>query len=716
MSSLSDLLGQVRATNPDLAANLEREIKNRTRRQRQFGLVFEEHRPEAVELPSRPVRKGDKVRILPPRGETKKGDQTLWRVQRINRADGTAHLVEVDGEQETQAPVADLVVVAEFRDHMYPGLIETGRVERGGDKPFHTVINAENFHALEMLTYTHRHKVDCIYIDPPYNTGAKDWKYNNDYVEADDDYRHSKWLSFMERRLQVARELLNPEDSVLIVTIDEKEYLRLGLLLEQTFPDAAQAERITMVTTSINPGGMPRKSRFFRSAEYVFFVQLGESKAIPAPLGKEWNAVQRRSKYDLHWASFIKTGSGDNTLRSGRPNSFYPVFVTSTPGGPRFAGVGEVYRGTDRAEIIPPDGAFAIWPIRADGTEGVWSLTPPALTRAIEQGYVRLGRWREEKTTIYYLKSGEQRKVEDGLFPVTGHRSDGSIITDGSGYEARFIPNDIWRITAHDASRDGGKGLVKNLLPGREFPYPKSVYAVEDALRFFVSSKPDAVVLDFFAGSGTTAHAVMRLNKQDGGRRQCISVTNNEVSADEQKGLRKQGLRAGDPEWEQWGICDYVTKPRVTAAITGKTSAGDPIKGAYKFTDEFPMADGFQENAAFFTLTYESPLMVRQDLAFKRIAPLLWMRAGSRGRVITEVPAQGWDVAEAYGVLTKVDRAAPFAEAVAESGVSTAYVVTDDERRYQAVCALLPEDVTPVRLYESYLTNFEINTGGRTGA
>ena len=161
MSSLSDLLGQVRATNPDLAANFEREIKNRTRRQRQFGLVFEGHRPEAVELPSRPVRKGDKVRILPPRGETKKGDQTLWHVDHIDRTTGTARLTAVDGEQEAQAAISDLVVVADFRDHMYPGLVETGRVENGGGKPFHTVINAENFHALEMLTYTHHHKVDC---------------------------------------------------------------------------------------------------------------------------------------------------------------------------------------------------------------------------------------------------------------------------------------------------------------------------------------------------------------------------------------------------------------------------------------------------------------------------------------------------------------------------------------------------------------------------
>jgi len=254
VSRLTELLRQARKADPQLGADLEAEIGALTKR-RTFGLVFEQHQPEAVELPGRAVRRGDKVRALPPRGETKTRDQRLWRVTRTERANGQrmAQLVELDAEEpETQAvPADDLVIVAEFRDRIYPGLIETGRVGRGGDKPFHAVINAENYHALEMLTYTHRHSIDAIYIDPPYNTGAKDWKYNNDYVESDDNYRHSKWLAMMERRLKVARELLNPDDSVLIVTIDEKEYLRLGLLLEQTFPEA----NIQMVTSSIKPSG-----------------------------------------------------------------------------------------------------------------------------------------------------------------------------------------------------------------------------------------------------------------------------------------------------------------------------------------------------------------------------------------------------------------------------------------------------------------------------
>ena len=218
------------------------------------------------------------------------------------------------------------------------------------------------------------------------------------------------------------------------------------------------------------------------------------------------------------------------------------------------------------------------------------------------------------------------------------------------------------------------------------------------------------MILDFFSGSGTTAHAVMRLNRQDGGRRQCISVTNNEVAADEQTALRKAGQRPGDPEWEKWGICDYITKPRIAAAITGKTPEGKDIEGEYKATDEFPMSEGFEESAEFFTLTYETPVAVSHNRAFARIAPLLWMRAGSEGRRIDAIPADGWEVADTYGLLTDLDKAAPFCKAVeAKRPIRIAYIVTDDDRRFQSVTRHLPDAVEPVRLYESYLTNFRFS-------
>lgn len=205
----------------------------------------------------------------------------------------------------------------------------------------------------------------------------------------------------------------------------------------------------------------------------------------------------------------------------------------------------------------------------------------------------------------------------------------------------------------------------------------------------------------------------MRLNRQDGGCRQSISITNNEVAADEQATLGRQGLRPGDPEWEALGICDYITKPRIAAAVTGETLSGESIRGDYKFTDEFPMADGFEENVEFFTLTYETPWRVARNRDFTAIAPLLWIRAGAQGRRIDAIPSAGWDVAETYGVLLDLDQTGPFLNAISDGeGVRLAFIVTDDDRRFQMVCAGLPERIEPVRLYESYLANFEINSGG----
>ena len=708
MSRLTDLIAQAKGKDPQLGADLDREFKVLSSRL-PFGLNFERHRPEAVELPQRPIRKGDKVRVLPERGSTKRGDQRLWQLRAIRKA-GDGKVADLDllgaANTETQsAALDDLAVVAEFRDTIYPGLISTGKVQRGGDKPYHTVINAENYHALKALTYTHRGKIDAIYIDPPYNSGARDWKYNNDYVEADDLYRHSKWLAMMERRLLLSKELLNLADSVLIVTIDEKEYLRLGLLLDQLFPEA----RIQMVSSVINPKGATRSAAFGRTDEYLFFVMLGQAAPVPVSLTTEWKIVRDRRAEGLRWAELLRAGS--HTRREDRPNQFYPVFIRNDADGPKFDSVGETYFGENRSEVTPPNGCVAVWPIRADGTEGNWQNSASSLRDLIKKGFARLGRWRSENTAIAYLKKGEQAKVESGTFPIVGRKPDNSIIVDDSEYELAFIPGTQWRIASHNAEQ-GGTNLQKLIIPGRKFPFPKSLYAVEDVLRFFVTNRREAVVLDFFSGSGTTAHAVMRLNKQDGGRRQCISITNNEVTADEQKRLREQGLRPGDSDWEKWGICDYITKPRVQAAITGKTPNGEAINGDYKFTDEFPMADGFNENAEFFTLTYETPLSVNHNIAFARIAPMLWMRAGSRGRRIDKLPAEGWAVVDGYGLLADVDCATPFIKAVSKAkDLRLAYIVTDDDRRFQAIARRLPEGVEPVRLYESYLTNFSFANG-----
>jgi len=712
MSRLTDLLARAKARDAQLGAELEREFRVLSER-RAFGLNFERHQPEAVELPNRPVRKGDKVRALPPRGETKKGDQRLWLVKETakNAGDRIARLSLIDDEAETcEAAVADLVVVAEFSDFIYPGLVSTGKVERGGDKPFHTVINAENYHALKALTYTHRGKIDAIYIDPPYNTGARDWKYNNDYVEGDDLYRHSKWLAMMERRLLLARQLLNPEDSVLIITIDEKEYLRLGLLLEQVFPEAT----IQMVSIRINPSGVARGGEFRRSDEYAFFLRFGKQTVEPSVLGEQWLIEQRRkNSHGPEWNKLRRTGT--NTARSDRPNLFYPLFIDPSKGV--LVDVGDpLPKNSSIHDVVAPDGLLVVWPIRADGSEGNWQIGPEAVRAASAKGYLRLGKQTKTGYAIYYLKSGEQKKVESGYYTSVDRRPDGSLVFElGETTELRTVPSTQWVASSHDSATHGSR-LLGSILPGRKFPFPKSLYAVEDALRFFVGDKPEAIILDFFAGSGTTAHAVMRLNRQDGGQRQCISVTNNEVAVDEQKALQEEGLRAGDPQWERWGICDHITKPRIEAAIIGRTPEGERIKGDYKFTDEFPMSDGFEENAEFFTLTYETPRTVDHNMAFDRIAPLLWMRSGSQGKRIDELPEAGWAVVENYGLLTDLDHAEAWLEAMSNaSNLRAAFIVTDDNRCFEAVAREVQDrfaGVEPVRLYESYLTNFRFASGG----
>lgn len=707
MSRLTDLIARARAKDAALGEELEKEFKALSSR-RAFGLNFERHKPESVEMPGQPVRKGDKVRILPERGSTKKGDQTLWKVLKISKKEDVrfAELEQLDVEdpQTSEAAVDDLVVVAEFRDYIYPGLVSTGKVERGGDKPYQTVINGENFHALEALTYTHRGMFDLIYIDPPYNSGAKDWKYNNNYVEVDDLYRHSKWLAFIERRLLVARELLNPKDSVLIVSIDEKEYLRLGLLLEQTFPEA----KIEMISTVINNKGTGRSGDFARTNEYIYFVRFGDckvgTKEDENSLGEQvsWETMRRRNLASVRG----RKGKG-----ACGPNQFYPIYVNEASGS--IVGRGEPLSvDVDIKTVGAPNGCIPVFPIRKDGTEMNWEYTADAFDNWFEKGYIRAnGRKNEPQAyIIQHLPNKARNEIEDGIAVILDRREDGSVVAQYQQSSSKAVKTQ-WDYTSHSAEH-GGTGVLKALIPSRVFPYPKSLFAVEDCLSIFLDKKPNALVLDFFAGSGTTAHAVMRLNKKDGGERQSICITNNEVSAEEQSQLRARGFRPGDEEWERFGICNYLTKPRIKAAITGLTPDGKKITQSYKYNDEFPMADGFKENAEFFTLTYETPVAVRHNIAFKRISPLLWMRAGSKGSRVEKIPDQGWDVVEAYGVLVNLDQSTKFCKAIrSRESVCIAYIVTDDDRRFQAVARHLPDSVEIVRLYESYLSNFRFSIG-----
>ena len=705
MSRLNSLLRQVDALDAKLGDDLKREVAALSER-RAFGLNFERHIPETVELPNRPVRRGDKVRFLPKRGEQPNSvDDRVWRVDHVSGTGGhrLASLIgerDADGEREFESRrVEDLVVVAEFRDPIYPGLVPTGTVRRGGDRPFHTVINAENFHALQVLLYTHEGKIDAIYIDPPYNSGARDWKYNNDYVDEDDAYRHSKWLAMMERRLGLAKRLLNPSESVLIVAIDEREVHRLALLLEQTF----EAADLQMITIVMSAKGVVRPGKFSRVEEHLFVVTVGEANALPwfrnmlDPMRGD-----RGQTSDVEWLGLRRREP--TSRRGARPNQFYPIFVDTKTN--TIHSIGDAVEDhVDVAGVETPDGTTAAWPVRPDGTEMLWGLTPDVLRRNLKNGYVRISR----RGTVQYLQTGTIAEIADGTITVTGRAKDGSVIGAKPVDDDNPTPKRVWHVRSHNAEM-GGTRILSKLIPGRRFPYPKSLYAVEDVLRFFLADKAEATVLDFFAGSGTTTHAVMRLNRQDGGRRQSISVTNNEVSPADVTELRAH-YRPGDPEWERRGICDQITNPRLVAAMTGTNSEGEPIQGNYDYTDEFPFREGFEENAEFFTMSYLAPRGVAHNRAFEAIAPLLWLRAGSRGRRIDHA-SDDFAVADTYAILFDLDASGDFIAAVSEaSTVGMAFIVTDNDWAFQMVCDELPRRIESVRLYESYLTNFTINTG-----
>lgn len=533
--------------------------------QRQFGLVFEHNRPERMRLHGKKITRGDIVQVLPARGEREKPyNKLLWRVESISGdtaglvAHKTVSYYEND-ESPRQAPVCDIVAVAEYDQPIYAGLKETGRVERGGDRPYQVVINGENYHALETLAFAYAGKVDCIYIDPPYNTGARDWKYNNDYVDGSDEYRHSKWLAFMERRLKLAKQLLNPEESVLIVTIDEKEYLRLGLLLEQLFPSAT----IQMVSSVINPKGVAQKNGFRRADEYLFFVMVGDSSPAKLQLSDEWSASSAKASADkkkgtvkLGWTSMMRRGS--HSHRHERPGLYYPIFAD--PEKHMIAQVGEALPAGQHAGA-DIDGLVQILPLRRDGSEGCWQVGPSELRSRIEQGRVKLGSKTNYGYVVNYLPDGEYAKVTSGFYKVLGRAEDGSLIAETEESSDMAIAPTQWKIASHNAT-EYGTGLIQSLI-GRNFSYPKSLYAVEDTLRFFIASKPNALIVDFFSGSGTTAHAVMRLNHQDGGQRKCVCITNNEVSDEESKGAfeartSSRRPRMGDP----WNLPARDQTPR----------------------------------------------------------------------------------------------------------------------------------------------------------
>jgi adenine-specific DNA-methyltransferase len=476
VAKIEELVRQI--SDAKLRDEIATEIKE-LKKQKRFGLVFEEHLPEMLRLPKATIRLGNLVAHRDAPGSE------VWRVIGINGKKAKCRQPLTTGKYDQEIvkefPLEELVLVVSFGEPIYPILTPIDRVQRGGpDKPWHVLINADNYHALQLLLYSHERKIDVIYIDPPYNTGARDWKYNNDYVDKTDAWRHSKWLSMMKKRLSLARRLLKP-NGVFVITIDDNESHHLRSLIEEMFPSAL----VHQITVVINPGGTYRIN-FARVHEYALYVCPNAEEVVqPAPIDRTTETTWK----------LRRTGS-ESSKRHQRPNQFYPIVVDKkTTLAKR---VGPALPVHEKWRPYENDREVHVYPIDSKGVERVWRYAGETMMKHVLAGNV-YGRKQPGGWNCYLRK--EQAAT------------------------ARL--KTMWYQGEHSSVGTAGIVLVDTILQSSAaFSFPKSLYLVRDSLAAIVRDKRDAVILDFFAGSGTTLHATALLNDEDDGRRQCILVTN----------------------------------------------------------------------------------------------------------------------------------------------------------------------------------------------
>jgi adenine-specific DNA-methyltransferase len=380
--------------------------------------------------------------------------------------------------------------------------VEKKAIEKVPGDPTNLIIEGDNYHALSVLNYTHQGKIDVIYIDPPYNTGAQDWKYNNDYVDENDTFRHSKWLSMMEKRLLAAKNLLR-EDGVLVCAIDDNEQANLGVLLEELFPSFERH----CVTIVHNPRGI-QGSNFSYTHEYAFFVFRSGLKVI---------GPRKIKDQDVDWRNL--RDNGGESLRSDARNCFYPIIVQNG----KVVGFGEVVDSKIHPEgqTIRMREKYYVYPIDQQGIERKWRYA------------------RQSVDSVAHLLRVKERS---GGYEIEIGKNYGSVRT-------------VWQDSRYDSNEHGTK-ILSSMFSGSNFSFPKSIWNVYDCIAPTLHIRHNGVVLDFFAGSGTTGHAVMKLNEEDGCKRQFILCTNNENK-----------------------IAEEVTYPRIKKVIQGYGEGKNKVKG-----------------------------------------------------------------------------------------------------------------------------------------
>ncbi len=391
--------------------------------------------------------------------------------------------------------------------------VKNKEIETDKDKSVNILIEGDNYHALSVLNYTHKGKIDVIYIDPPYNTGSSVWRYNNDYVDGEDAWRHSKWLSFMEKRLKLAKNLLNEKASI-VIAIDGYELFSLGLLCDEVF---GEGNRLGIIAVVHKPEGRNQEKFFSTSHEYMLVYAKNKSKVrfkkavIDEEIKESFDREDKKGKYRLN--NYLRLGGGDHNLRKNKPHFFYQIYVSP-----------------DLKDITLEEkkGYHQILPITKSGQERTWKTIRKTFMDRLKAEDIVAALDKDNNIQIY-----EKYREEKGQLIKT-----------------------YWMDKRYNAI-NYGTNVLENILGSKLFDYPKSVYLVLDILK--IMSDRNSIILDFFAGSGTTAQSILELNNEDGGNRKFVLCTNNENK-----------------------ICEEVCYPRVEKIIKGyKNLKGEKIEGLY---------------------------------------------------------------------------------------------------------------------------------------
>lgn len=374
------------------------------------------------------------------------------------------------------------------------------------------IIKGNNLLAIASLLKRYEGKIKCIYIDPPYNptSQANTFAYNN-------TFNRSTWLVFMKNRLEIAKRLLK-KDGVLIVAIDKNEQPRLQILIEETFPDSD----VDCITVIHNPRGAIG-TNFSYTHEYAIFV---------TPKGKKSIGNRKLKPEEIDWSPLRNWGG--ESLRTDAKNCFYPIIVEDG----KIVGFGDVSADDEHPQQTEKRGnQYFVYPIDGKGVERKWRYARQTV---------------ESIWNILRVKT-----TKNGL--------DIEIGKDFGTYKT------VWTDSKYDASVNGTQ-LLKSILPDTQFTYPKSIYNVIDCIAAVVESDSEAIILDFFGGSGTTGHAVMEINKQDGGHRRFILVEQMDYIEQDTLPRNVAVMKSIAPEasivYAELAKCNYIYIEEVTAAKT----------------------------------------------------------------------------------------------------------------------------------------------------